>query len=177
MIPSLLDYILIKNKIPVEILQECIESVETLEYKIFEKNDDMQRGPSTTVKNAFLPTELNNKINKIVNPFLNSYKLTRNIETLTGLDEWTVNKFEKDDYMNIHSDNYRLVDKVPRTVVLNIIVALNDNYTGGELYFFKDYKIDLNPGDVMIYPGNFLFPHEVKKVLSGTRYSLINPLY
>ena len=177
MIPSLLDYILIKNKIPVDILQECMECVESADYNRYLKPDTAERVPHTSVQHALLPKELNDKINKLVNPFLNSYKLTRNIEPLTKLDFWTINKYDVNCSMNIHTDNYKLVDNIPKTVVLNLIILLNDNYTGGELYFFKDHKLDINPGDVIIYPGNFLFPHEVKKVLSGSRYTLVTSLY
>jgi len=51
---------------------------------------------------------------------------------------------------------------------------LNDDYTGGEFTFFDDrisYK--LGKGDVLMFPSNFMYPHAIKPVLSGTRYSII----
>ena len=35
-------------------------------------------------------------------------------------------------------------------------------------------KLDFKKGDVLIFPSNFLFPHEVKPVKKGTRYSAIS---
>ena len=58
--------------------------------------------------------------------------------------------------------------------VLSIIGALNNNYTGGELIFFDNYQIKLKEGDVLLFPSNFLYPHLVKPVTKGERYSFIS---
>lgn len=55
--------------------------------------------------------------------------------------------------------------------VLSIIGALNDDYKGGEFVFFEDYEVKLRAGDIMIFPSNFMYPHEVKEVTEGNRYS------
>lgn len=57
---------------------------------------------------------------------------------------------------------------------LSFSIGLNDEYTGGEFYF-KDLNktIRLNKGDIIMFPSNFMFPHEILTVTSGTRYSII----
>ena len=55
--------------------------------------------------------------------------------------------------------------------ILSIIGLLNDDYEGGELIMFEDKKIDTKVGDVLIFPSNFLYPHEITPVSKGVRYS------
>ena len=43
--------------------------------------------------------------------------------------------------------------------------------------FDNDSKIDFEKGDILIFPSNFLYPHKVKPILEGTRYSFITWVY
>ena len=58
--------------------------------------------------------------------------------------------------------------------VLSIIGILNDDYEGGELIMFEDEKIDTKKGDLLIFPSNFLYPHEIAPVTEGVRYSYVS---
>jgi predicted 2-oxoglutarate/Fe(II)-dependent dioxygenase YbiX len=52
--------------------------------------------------------------------------------------------------------------------------ALNDGYEGGEFSFFNgtiDHRIP--KGAALMFPSNFLFPHAIKPVTSGTRYAIV----
>tara|TARA_R110000851_G_scaffold151527_2_gene292755 strand:+ start:74 stop:433 length:360 start_codon:yes stop_codon:yes gene_type:complete len=50
---------------------------------------------------------------------------------------------------------------------------LNEDYEGGEFGFFRDKKnIDLKQGDVLIFPADYHWVHEVKPITKGTRYSV-----
>ena len=46
--------------------------------------------------------------------------------------------------------------------------------SGGELVFWKDKVVELKAGEIMIFPSNFLYPHEVRMVTKGTRYSFVS---
>jgi predicted 2-oxoglutarate/Fe(II)-dependent dioxygenase YbiX len=59
---------------------------------------------------------------------------------------------------------------------LSISVCLNNNFTGGEFLFDLpegEIQFPQNVGDVIAFPSNFMFPHQVKKINSGTRYALV----
>ena len=58
--------------------------------------------------------------------------------------------------------------------VLSIIGILNDDFEGGELIMFEDKKIDTKKGDLLIFPSNFLYPHEITPVTKGVRYSYVS---
>ncbi len=60
----------------------------------------------------------------------------------------------------------------PRAVSCSFI--LNDDYEGGEFAFFdREIIINCGKGEVLMFPSNFMYPHEIMPVLSGTRYSII----
>ena len=68
-----------------------------------------------------------------------------------------------------HTDSFKAV---PRAVSCSFI--LNDDFEGGEFAFFnKELKYKLEKGDAIMFPSNFMYPHEVMPVTKGTRYSII----
>lgn len=57
---------------------------------------------------------------------------------------------------------------------LTTSLILNDDYTGGEFCFFnRQLKYSLSAGDAISFPANYLFPHEILEVTSGTRYVVV----
>jgi len=80
-----------------------------------------------------------------------------------NLKRWNVGQ-----NMGPHFDGYVNDGK---KVAFTAIFYLNDDYTGGELYF-KDYDKTLKPkaGSMVIFPGDFI--HEVKEIKDNKRYML-----
>jgi predicted 2-oxoglutarate/Fe(II)-dependent dioxygenase YbiX len=68
-----------------------------------------------------------------------------------------------------HTDSYK---EQLRTVAMSI--NLNGDYVGGELAFF-DGKLHVRGGvgSVVMFPANFMYPHQVLNVTEGTRYSIV----
>ncbi len=59
---------------------------------------------------------------------------------------------------------------------LSISICLNNEYEGGEFVFDipgGHHIVPQNVGDAVIFPSNFMFPHQVNKITKGTRYALI----
>lgn len=53
------------------------------------------------------------------------------------------------------------------------ITFLNDNFSGGILYFpNKDLRIKPNPGHTIIFPGTLEYLHGVTEILDGNRYTI-----
>lgn len=68
-----------------------------------------------------------------------------------------------------HVDSFK---QQPRSVSCSF--ALNDDYEGGEFGFFgRRFKYNLKKGSALMFPSNFMYPHEVMPVTKGTRYSII----
>jgi predicted 2-oxoglutarate/Fe(II)-dependent dioxygenase YbiX len=56
--------------------------------------------------------------------------------------------------------------------------ALNDDYEGGEFKFAGSDRLYRIPkGACLAFPSNFVFPHQILPVTSGTRYSVVTWMY
>jgi hypothetical protein len=86
------------------------------------------------------------------------------------------NRYDVNTQMRIHCDHiHTLFDGQQKGIpVMSALGILNDDYKGGEFLMFGDEKIDLRKGDIMVFPSNFLYPHLVKPVTSGIRYSFVS---
>jgi predicted 2-oxoglutarate/Fe(II)-dependent dioxygenase YbiX len=79
-------------------------------------------------------------------------------------------RYDVGDYYRQHVDHF---EEHARSVSCSI--CLNDEYDGGEFAFFdSEVLYKLNKGDVLVFPSNHLFPHEIKPVTKGTRYSIVS---
>lgn len=68
-----------------------------------------------------------------------------------------------------HTDSFKTQQ---RSVSCSFI--LNEDYEGGEFAFFdREMIIRGGKGSIIMFPSNFMFPHEIMPVTSGTRYSII----
>jgi predicted 2-oxoglutarate/Fe(II)-dependent dioxygenase YbiX len=58
--------------------------------------------------------------------------------------------------------------------VLAAIAYLNDDYEGGEIEFpYLGIKYAPKAGDILMFPANFIYAHEVNKITKGTRYAYL----
>lgn len=61
--------------------------------------------------------------------------------------------------------------------VVSLVSYPNDDYEGGELYFrLQSLNIKPRAGDLFIFPSNYMYPHQSKPVISGTKYSIVTML-
>ena len=86
------------------------------------------------------------------------------------------NRYNVDTEMKIHCDHIHTIFDGSRTgiPILSILGSLNDDYEGGELVFWENEIIELKAGQIMVFPSNFLYPHLVRPVTRGTRYSFVS---
>jgi Rps23 Pro-64 3,4-dihydroxylase Tpa1-like proline 4-hydroxylase len=78
-------------------------------------------------------------------------------------------RYQEGDFYKEHTDSYV---SNPRHVSCSFL--LNDDYEGGEFAFLnREFKIKAKKGSVIMFPSNFMFPHEILPVIKGTRYSII----
>ena len=93
-----------------------------------------------------------------------------------GYSELRFNKYDKKTQMKLHCDHIHSMFDGNRKGIpaLSLLGCLNDDYEGGELIFWDDTEIELKGGSLLIFPSNFLYPHEVKPVKKGSRYSYVS---
>jgi 2OG-Fe(II) oxygenase superfamily len=87
-----------------------------------------------------------------------------NIDTGYELLEYKEGQFYKE-----HVDSFSQQQRS-----LSCSIALNEDFEGGEFAFFnRQIQIRSPKGSAIIFPSNFMFPHEIMPVKRGTRYSII----
>lgn len=91
-----------------------------------------------------------------------------------GFSQLKFNKYVPGTRMRNHCDHITSIfdGQWKGIPTLTLLCQLNDSYEGGELFFWEDVEVKLEVGDIVVFPSNFLYPHKVDTVTSGTRYSL-----
>ena len=75
------------------------------------------------------------------------------------------------DGMPVHHDDDPY--KTELTTRYGFVLYLNDDYTGGELYYPKlDIEYKPKSGDLVIHPGTEEYSHGVRDIVSGERYNI-----
>jgi predicted 2-oxoglutarate/Fe(II)-dependent dioxygenase YbiX len=125
--------------------------------------------PQVIQKNSDIRHKLDNAIfdsaAKCIQKYNNKFPHCR-IEEDSGYE---LLKYPEGCFYTEHTDSFK---KRPRAVSCSFIV--NDDFEGGEFAFFnRKLKYKLEKGDALMFPSNFMYPHEVMPVTKGTRYSII----
>jgi len=96
-----------------------------------------------------------------------------------GFSEIRFNRYDKSQKMSKHIDHIHslFTGDIRGIPILSIVAVLNDDYKGGEFIMFDDYEIKFKAGDLIIFPSVFLYPHLVKPVKKGIRYSFVSWCY
>jgi predicted 2-oxoglutarate/Fe(II)-dependent dioxygenase YbiX len=86
-----------------------------------------------------------------------------------------MNHYPVDGFMESHIDNiHHSHGQEYGYPHLTALVLLNDDYEGGELELCDGgFVAEKKQGSIIVFPSNFMFPHEVKKVTKGDRFSLM----
>ena len=84
-----------------------------------------------------------------------------------------LNRYPTGTMMSRHFDHIKMYGQHTGIPVLTILGTLNRDYQGGNLVFFDDHELTTGTGDVIIFPSCWLYPHQVKPVTQGTRWSFV----
>ena len=92
---------------------------------------------------------------------------------------WHTDTIINDDWNNpewleeTNNQNHVLANTM-RKISCSIQLSDPDDYDGGDFYVaginYKKPKV----GSALIFPSNFMFPHEVKKITNGERWSIVS---
>jgi predicted 2-oxoglutarate/Fe(II)-dependent dioxygenase YbiX len=117
---------------------------------------------------------LNNKIKDCVNDYLTNVVFVS--FELKQVSPIRFNRYQTGTNMKFHHDHiHTLFDGEKKGIpILSILGLLNNDFEGGDFLMFDGKKVQLETGDIILFPSNFLYPHSVTTVTKGTRYSFIS---
>jgi len=181
---NLVDFIEIrKSIIPPLVCHNVISEAEKREWrphKWYSYGEDEFN--VDTQKNHYIQNT-DSSIHGFLNPYicqsLNDYA-AKNLFSCPKIDGITskfsnpvLNRYSSGHMLDQHQDHINaLFDGREKGIpILSMIINLNDKYDGGQLFFWDDYIIEPGVGDIIIFPSLFLYPHGIKEVKSGKRYS------
>ena len=88
------------------------------------------------------------------------------------VEPYELKRYTPDDFFGRHPDNYFCnKDRIDRKITMSIQLTDDNDYTGGDLLVLGETNTKKR-GSVVAFPS--YFPHEVKPINSGTRWSLIS---
>ena len=84
------------------------------------------------------------------------------------MESFTLVRYTEGQFFVEHSDEVEGLNRK-----LSIVIYLNDDYEGGEIYF-RNLNLTIKPraNSLVMFPSTEEFIHEAKPVLSGTKYAI-----
>ena len=105
---------------------------------------------------------------------IKKYSETFPLFSVQHITDFRINRYSEGGYMSKHCDNiHHSHGQKYGFPQASSLLFLNDNYEGGE-FVIADEVYNTKKGSVIIFPSNFMFPHEVKSITKGTRWSIIS---
>jgi hypothetical protein len=145
-----------KNEIIVDTEVRKVDAISLSVKEVIEKNKDLR---TRFDKDVF--TSVNHAVEQYVNQYPHSH--------IKGDCGYQILRYNVGEFYLQHTDALEGIQRV-----LSCSIGLNEDYTGGEFAFFDRQLIMRIPkGAAIVFPSNFLYPHEILPVLTGTRYSVV----
>ena len=180
------DYIYVENHIPVELCEELIDECNKKEWKkhIWNSYATGTYGsePEKELDVMNCTQEQQNKITPYLVKALDEYQIKYSVPGQKTQPPWLTkfspirfNRYVVGTMMREHYDHIHSIfdGKMKGVPIISIVANLNENYEGAEFYC-RGKEIPLKPGDILLFPSNFMYPHEVKESKKGVRYSFVS---
>lgn len=183
---NLMDYVKVyKNHLSDDLCKTAVQNLSNVNWKehtFYNPRNDTFESKDHELSVSFDDMKEKNEINSRVWFAIERYVLDDFKSFSPWWDGWEgyssirFNKYDPTTQMALHCDHITTIfDGTVRGIpVLTVLGVLNDDYEGGEFLMFGDEQIDLPAGSIVVFPSNFMFPHEVKPVKSGVRYSYVS---
>jgi len=187
---DLKNYVYIRdNLVPVKIISSLLKFSNSINFKeasIGGGNDscvdqsirNTYTYPLTNLHESLTHTHRFNLLYHFFNQAIKEYFEKINIQDTNfnsvNIKTIEILKYNVGGFYKYHVDHF---DEIPRT--FSCIMLLNNDYEGGELCFrypdrTKEWSVEKKAGRIIVWPSNFLYPHTIKPVTKGTRYSVVS---
>jgi hypothetical protein len=133
--------------------------------KIKYETDPLLLSISNDISKALLDT---------IDDYTNTYNINLDKENMYGKNNsqkcLTLNKYFVNSSLTGHVDSFGDAN----SSAVSSVGYLNDNYEGGSIYFKnQDIEIKPEPGSIVVFPSTEPYYHESKKIISGTKYMIL----
>lgn len=171
------------NWIPHEVCDRVVDGLQTATWVQHTYHDPQtnQSQPLNADKELDVTHEspFSNEVHEYIWQAYRTYLTELNFEwfsTWEGFTPVRFNRYTKNTLMSLHCDHIHSAFDGQRKGIptMTCLAVLNDGYAGGEFIMFDDKEIKLGKGSAVVFPSVFLYPHLVKPVTEGVRYSCVS---
>jgi len=187
------DYIMVQNLIPTQLCRSLIRETSLPESKWskhswynYSANTDRslpEKELDIIVATTSQFKSLGNCLGKALQNYQHKYSMEKDrVDSTLYKKTWLhqisqvrFNRYKIGTKMRSHHDHIQSVfdGKLKGIPIISIVGLLNDNYKGGT-FMCRHKEIKLTRGDILLFPSNFMYPHEVKEITKGIRYSFVS---
>ena len=180
------DYIIVKNTIPKDLCKIMIDECNTRQWSKHTWNNYAEgtSGSEPTKELDVMPCtkEQQAKITPYLVKALTEYQEKHSVPGEKTQGPWLskfspirFNRYQVGTMMREHYDHIHSIfdGKMKGVPIVSIVGNLNEDYEGSEFHC-RDKEIKLKTGDILMFPSNFMYPHEVTECTKGTRYSFVS---
>jgi predicted 2-oxoglutarate/Fe(II)-dependent dioxygenase YbiX len=176
--------IVIKNAVPIEICDRIIEEYENCSrWRYATINVEDERSPIKDIRNCEIikmsnadnlkinqkRTDLDISLFRVMEQCLANYRGLFKSCSVSQDSGYDLLRYNQHGFYKEHTDSFA---GLHREVACSL--TLNDNFIGGDFSFFnKGLQYKLEKGDALMFPSNFMYPHQIMEITEGTRYSII----
>jgi Rps23 Pro-64 3,4-dihydroxylase Tpa1-like proline 4-hydroxylase len=120
-------------------------------------------------ENTFKRQNIDNSIFQSVSKVIIEYKKIHPLFEVNVDTGYQLLRYNEQQFYTEHTDSF-----IEQQRALSCSIQLNEDYDGGEFAFFdREIMIRSKKGSAIVFPSNFMYPHEIMPVIRGTRYSVI----
>ena len=180
------DYIFVTNVIPEDLCESLIDECNKKQWKKHTWNNyatgTFESEPTKELDVMPCTQEQQNKITPHLIKALEDYQIKYSVpgdkteaRWLTKFSPIRFNKYPIGTMMRKHYDHIHSIfdGKMKGIPIISIVAQLNEDYEGAEFYC-RGREIKLKTGDILLFPSNFMYSHEVKETKKGVRYSFVS---
>ena len=182
------DYIMVQNLLPTQLCRSLIRETSLPEKKWSTHSwynygrDDLYSKPTKELDVISSTQDQFQSLGKYLEEALQNYqkKYSPSKENIGNpwihhFSQVRFNRYKVGTKMRLHHDHIQSIfdGKLKGIPIISIVGLLNDNYHGGE-FICRGKEIKLVRGDILLFPSNFMYPHQVKEIIKGVRYSFVS---
>ena len=118
-------------------------------------------------------TEHYNRIKVSFEKVINNYQKENKYCIIKNTTPFRINRYSVGGFMSEHCDNiHHSHGQTYGYPQLTSLLFLNDDYEGGE-FLVNNLSYPKKKGSAIVFPSNFMYPHQVSEITKGTRWSIV----
>ena len=156
-------YVMVGNAIPYDLCKSLVSDIQNSEWRKHSWGIEGMVNDDKELDVLDSSQEQHNSLKPHIDDFLTEYQNFLGEDFLHYFSSIRFNRYTAGTIMRNHYDHIPNRDGSDGIPILSIVGNLNEGYSGSE-FVLRNNTINLNTGDIVIFPSSFIYPHSVTAV-------------